>query len=205
MADILQDLAEYTQDRQRDIITHSDYQHGELVVTIRRDALSDMLAFLHDDPNCSFKMLMDISGADYPQRTQRFDVVYQLLSLQLNQRITIKLMTDGEQPVPSAVPLFPSAGWYEREVWDMYGIFFSGNPDLRRILTDYGFSGHPLRKDFPLTGFVEMRYDDAQKRVLYEPVKLPQAYRSFDYLSPWEGDPDYVLPGDEKAGGQGAA
>lgn len=199
MADALTELAEYTQDRQHAIIEKAELSGGELSLTVQREALPAMLSFLHDDANCQFKLLMDISGADYPERAQRFEVVYQLLSIQLNQRITIKVCTDEQTPVPSAVGVFPSAGWYEREVWDMYGVFFAGNPDLRRILTDYGFSGHPLRKDFPLTGFVEMRYDEVQKRVLYEPVKLPQAYRSFDYLSPWEGAPEYVLPGDEKA------
>jgi NADH-quinone oxidoreductase subunit C len=201
MADTLQELAEYTQDRQGAIVESVACAHGELSVTVKRESLLAMLSFLHDDANCQFKMLMDISGADYPNRAQRFDVVYQLLSIQLNQRITVKVVTDEHTPVPSVVGLYPAAGWYEREVWDMYGVFFAGNPDLRRILTDYGFSGHPLRKDFPLTGFVEMRYDDAQKRVIYEPVKLTQAYRDFDYLSPWEGAPDYALPGDEKAEG----
>lgn len=199
MANALQELADYTQNRQAAVIQHASLEHGELMLSIQREALPAMLSFLRDDAKCQFKLLMDISGADYPTSPQRFEVVYQLLSVQLNQRITIKVATDEHTPVPSAVGLFPSAGWYEREVWDLYGVFFAGNPDLRRILTDYGFSGHPLRKDFPLTGFVEMRYDDVQKRVLYEPVKLPQAFRSFDTLSPWEGNPDYVLPGDEKA------
>lgn len=200
MVEALQELAQYTNDRQAAIIEATELSHGELVVRVRRESLPAMLSFLHDDANCQFKMLMDISGADYPTRAERFEVVYQLLSLQLNQRITVKVRTDGQQPIPSVVHLFPSAGWYEREAWDLYGVFFAGNPDLRRILTDYGFSGHPMRKDFPLTGFVEMRYDEVQKRVIYEPVKLPQAYRNFDYLSPWEGATDYVLPGDEKAG-----
>ena len=201
MPDTLKELAEYAQDRQGAIVESVAYAHGELSVSVKRESLPAMLSFLHDDANCQFKQLMDISGVDYPNRAQRFDVVYQLLSIQLNQRITVKVMTDEHTPVPSVVGLYPAAGWYEREVWDMYGVFFAGNPDLRRILTDYGFSGHPLRKDFPLTGFVEMRYDDTQKRVIYEPVKLAQAYRDFDYLSPWEGAPDYVLPGDEKAEG----
>lgn len=205
MADSLQELAAYAKDRQHAIVESVSYEHGEVVVQVKRDDIATMLAFLHDDANCQFKMLMDISGADYPERAQRFEVVYQLLSLQLNQRITIKVMTDDGHPVPTVTHLFPSAGWYEREVWDLYGVFFAGNPDLRRILTDYGFSGHPMRKDFPLTGFVEMRYDETQKRVVYEPVKLTQAYRSFDYLSPWEGDPHYVLPGDEKAEDKGVA
>ena len=157
-----------------------------------------MLRFLRDDPKCRFSVLCDICGVDYPDRPQRFDVVYNLLSLTHNQRIRLTLETDEEQPVPSAVGLFSSAGWWEREAWDLYGIYFSDNPDLRRILTDYGFEGHPLRKDFPLTGFVEVRYDDQEKRVVYEPVRLNQEFRKFDFLSPWEGA-DYPLPGDEKA------
>ena len=201
MADALTDLSLYAQDMQRELIESAEVERDELTITVKREGLPAMLSFLHDDANCQFKLLMDISGVDYPEREYRFDVVYQLLSIQLNQRITIKVMTDEHTPVPSVTHLYPAAGWFEREVWDMYGVLFSGNPDLRRILTDYGFSGHPLRKDFPLTGFVEMRYDETQKRVIYEPVKLPQAYRNFDYLSPWEGAPDYILPGDEKAEG----
>ena len=200
MADTLQELADYAQDRQAAIIESAEVVNNEVQLSVKRDDIATMLAFLHDDANCQFKMLMDVSGADYPNRPQRLEVTYQLLSIQLNQRITVKVMTDENTPVPTVTHLFPSAGWYEREVWDLYGVFFAGNPDLRRILTDYGFAGHPMRKDFPLTGFVEVRYDDTQKRVVYEPVKLPQAFRSFDYLSPWEGNPDYVLPGDEKAG-----
>jgi NADH-quinone oxidoreductase subunit C len=156
---------------------------------------------LRDDPKCRFTMLCDVCGVDYPDRPLRFDVVYNLLSLSLNQRVRLKLETDEEHPVPSATGLFSCAGWWEREAWDMYGIYFSDNPDLRRILTDYGFEGHPLRKDFPLTGYVELRYDEDQKRVVYEPVRLKQEFRSFDFLSPWEGM-DKVLPGDEKASGE---
>lgn len=199
MVNQIQELAEYARDRQPEIIESADFQHGALTIVVKPDSLPKMLGFLHDDANCQFRMLMDVTAVDYPGRVPRFDVVYQLLSLQLNQRITLKVAVDEQMPVPTATQLFPSAAWYEREVWDLYGIVFSGNPDLRRILTDYGFSGHPLRKDFPLTGFVEMRYDETQKRVLYEPVKLPQAYRDFDFLSPWEGGVDYLLPGDEKA------
>jgi NADH-quinone oxidoreductase subunit C len=143
-------------------------------------------------------MLCDICGVDHPDRVRRFDVVYNLLSMTLNQRIRVKIEADEEQPVPSAVGLFSCAGWWEREAWDLFGIYFSDNPDLRRILTDYGFEGHPLRKDFPLTGYVELRYDEDQKRVVYEPVRLTQEFRSFDFLSPWEGM-DKILPGDEKA------
>ncbi len=181
----------------------SGYQvaHGELTVTVRAEAIGRVLTFLRDDSNCKFTQLSDLCGADYPEREKRFDVVYHLLSPQLNQRVRVKVETDADTPVPSAVKIFSSAGWYEREAWDMYGILFSGNPDLRRLLTDYGFEGFPLRKDFPLTGYVEVRYSEEEKRVVYEPVKLPQDFRSFDFMSPWEGA-QYILPGDEKAGGK---
>ena len=171
---------------------------GELTLEVERDQIANVLRYLRDDPRCLFKCLIDICGVDYPGRDKRFDVVYHLLSLHLNHRIRLKVQTDGETPVPSAIAVFPTANWYEREAFDLYGILFSGHPDLRRILTDYGFQGHPLRKDFPLTGFVEVRYSEEQKRVVYEPVKLPQEFRNFDFLSPWEGS-DYNLPGDEKA------
>jgi NADH-quinone oxidoreductase subunit C len=154
--------------------------------------------FLRDDANCRFVSFIDVSGADYPAREDRFDVVYHLLSPTKNLRIRVKVRTDEDTPVPSVTSVFPGANWYEREVYDLYGVLFSGHPELRRILTDYGFEGHPLRKDFPLTGFVEVRYDDEIKRVVYEPVELKQEFRNFDFLSPWEGT-DYVLPGDEKA------
>ena len=172
---------------------------GEPIVHVKPASLEIALWFLRDDEECLFSQLIDIAGVDFPDREKRFEVVYQLLSLKHNKRLRVKVHTDDKTPVPSAVGVFSSAGWYEREVWDMYGVLFDGNPDLRRILTDYGFDGHPQRKDFPLTGYVEMRYDEEQKRVVYEPVKLTQAYRSFDYLSPWEGPAGYVLPGDEKA------
>jgi NADH-quinone oxidoreductase subunit C len=176
---------------------------GELIVRVQRSAIVRVLTFLRDDSNCQFKCLMDICGVDYPEREERFEVVYNLLSLKHNQRVRVKLSVDETTSVPSVTGVFSSTDWWEREAWDLYGISFSDHPDLRRILTDYGFEGHPLRKDFPLTGFVEMRYDDEQKRVVYEPVKLTQAFRSFDFESPWEG-PEYVLPGDEKAeGGDG--
>jgi NADH-quinone oxidoreductase subunit C len=171
---------------------------GELAVEVGREALPRVLGFLRDDARCQFAVLCDICGVDHPDRPRRFDVVYNLLSVTLNQRIRLVVETDEETPVPSAVPLFSAAGWWEREAWDLFGIYFEDNPDLRRILTDYGFEGHPLRKDFPLTGYVELRYDDDQKRVVYEPVRLKQEFRSFDFLSPWEGM-DKVLPGDEKA------
>jgi NADH-quinone oxidoreductase subunit C len=180
------------------VVIASSIRHGELCMRIERDALPRVLGYLRDDPNCRFNVLCDICGVDYPDRPLRFEVVYNLLSLSRNRRIRLKLDTDEEHPVPSAVGLFSSAGWWEREAWDLFGIYFAGNPDLRRILTDYGFDGHPLRKDFPLTGYVEMRYDEEQKRVVYEPVRLPQEFRTFDFLSPWEGM-DKVLPGDEKA------
>ncbi len=157
-----------------------------------------VLSFLRDDAECGFACFIDICGVDYPQREKRFDVVYHLLAPYKNRRIRVKVQTDEDTPVPSAISVFPAANWFEREAFDLYGVLFSGHPDLRRILTDYGFSGHPLRKDFPLTGYVEVRWDDEVKRVVYEPVKLTQEFRAFDYLSPWEG-PDYALPGDEKA------
>ncbi len=173
---------------------------GELVLRTTRAQVVALLTYLRDDADCLFKQLVDVAGVDYPDRAERFDVVYQLLSLKHNVRVRVKVATDDKTPVSSVVSVFSSANWFEREVWDMYGVYFSDHPDLRRILTDYGFDGHPQRKDFPLTGYVELRYDVEQKRVVYEPVKLNQAYRSFDYLSPWEG-PNYVLPGDEKATG----
>ncbi len=171
---------------------------GELTLDVEREQIANVLRYLRDDPRCLFTCLIDICGVDYPGRERRFDIVYHLLSLQLNHRVRLKIETDDYTPVPTAVGVFPAANWYEREAFDLYGILFSGHPDLRRILTDYGFQGHPLRKDFPLTGFVEVRYSEEQKRVVYEPVKLPQEFRNFDFLSPWEGA-DYQLPGDEKA------
>lgn len=168
---------------------------GELSVTVAPANLPAVLEFLRDDASIACTQLMDVCGVDYPENAKRFEVVYNLLSITKNLRVRVKVRTNDDAPVPSAVPLFESAGWFEREVWDMYGVFFEGNPDLRRILTDYGFDGHPQRKDFPLTGYVELRYDDAQKKVVYEPVKLAQAYRSFDFLSPWEGQSH---AGDEK-------
>ena len=162
-----------------------------------------MIRFLRDDRACRFTTLIDICGVDYPERTERFDVVYHLLSMQLSHRIRVKTATDEETPVASICEIFPVANWFEREAFDMYGIVFSDHPDLRRILTDYGFNGYPLRKDFPLTGYVEVRWDEEEKRVVYEPVELVQEYRDFDFLSPWEGA-KYVLPGDEKVKGEGA-
>ncbi|HEX9882077.1 MAG TPA: NADH-quinone oxidoreductase subunit C [Hyphomicrobium sp.] len=172
--------------------------HDELTLDVARDTIIEVLTFLRDDPKCRFEVLIDICGVDWPARESRFDVVYHLLSPRLNQRIRVKLKTDETTPVASVVGVFSVANWFEREAYDMYGILFSGHPDLRRILTDYGFQGHPLRKDFPLTGYVEVRYDEELKRVVYEPVKLTQEFRTFDFESPWEGT-QYVLPGDEKA------
>ena len=174
---------------------------GELMVTCAPDQLLKVTKFLRNDSNCRFEMLIDICGVDYPDREKRFDAVYNLLSLKHNYRIRVKVAVAEDEAVPSLVDLYPSAGWFEREAYDLYGIFFDGNPDLRRILTDYGFEGHPFRKDFPLTGYVEVRYDEDQKRVIYEPVKLQQEFRSFDFESPWEGmlQPRRALPGDEKA------
>ncbi len=171
---------------------------GELTLTVAADRIVETLTKLRDDAACQFEVLIDICGVDYPARAKRFDVVYHLLSPRKNQRIRVKLETDEVTPVSSVLPVFPAANWYEREAYDMYGILFSGHPDLRRLLTDYGFEGYPLRKDFPLTGYKEVRYDDEQKRVVYEPVRLTQDFRQFDFESPWEGV-QYVLPGDEKA------
>ena len=172
--------------------------HGELSLDAEAEHILAVLRFLRDDSRCAFICLIDICGADYPGREERFDVVYHLLSPTQNQRIRVKVQASEDTAVPSAVDVFPGANWFERETYDLYGVFFDGHPDLRRLLTDYGFDGHTLRKDFPLTGFVEVRYDDEEKRVVYEPVKLNQEFRNFDFLSPWEGT-DYVLPGDEKA------
>jgi len=171
---------------------------GELILWAKRDAILRVSTFLRDDPKCLFKMLSELCGVDYPDRPERFEIVYNLSSLKLNQRVRVKVATDEETPVPSVTGIWPAANWFEREAWDLYGIYFADHPDLRRLLTDYGFEGHPLRKDFPLTGFIEVRYDDEQKRVVYEPVKLKQEFRSFDFVSPWEGM-NNVLPGDEKA------
>ncbi|MDR6770107.1 NADH-quinone oxidoreductase subunit C [Azospirillum sp. BE72] len=172
---------------------------GELMVTVKRPAILTVLTALRDDPAIRFEQLTDITAVDYPDRVERFEVVYQLLSYTHNRRMRVKLATDEDTPVPSAVSVFSAANWFEREVWDLFGIFFENHPDLRRILTDYGFEGHPFRKDFPLTGYVEARYDEDQKRVIYEPVRLTQDFRAFDFLSPWEGMTNVMLPGDEKA------
>jgi len=175
-------------------------EYGELTLDVVASRIVHVLKFLRDDALCKFIQLVDLAGVDYPARAQRFDVVYHLLSLHNNQRIRVKAAVGEAETIPSVIDVYPSANWFEREAFDFYGIIFSGHPDLRRILTDYGFEGYPLRKDFPLTGYVEVRYDDQRKAVVYEPVSLVQDYRNFDYLSPWEGA-KYVLPGDEKAKG----
>lgn len=194
----LQDLGEYIVGHLSDEVEENEIKLDELILSAKAEGIIKVLHFLRDDVNCQFKQLVDICGVDYPDRSPRFEVVYNLLSLVHNNRVRVKIRTDEETPVPSATGVFSAANWWEREAWDLYGIYFSEHPDLRRILTDYGFEGHPLRKDFPLTGYVELRYDDEQKRVVYEPVKLTQEYRDFDFLSPWEGV-QRMLPGDEKA------
>ena len=179
-------------------VTGHSIAYGELTVTAEAAAIVKIVAFLRDDPRCQFISFIDVTAVDWPAREQRFDVVYHLLSPKQNTRIRVKVMTDEVTPVPSIFSVFPGADWFERETWDLYGVMFTDHPDMRRLLTDYGCERHPLRKDFPLTGFVEVRYDDEVKRVVYEPVRLAQEFRNFDFLSPWEGT-DYVLPGDEKA------
>jgi NADH-quinone oxidoreductase subunit C len=195
----LEDVARHVEGLLDGKVVRRDIALAELTLVVVTEQIVPVLAALRDDSQCQFEQLIDICGVDYPQRAKRFDVVYHLLSPRRNQRIRLKCETDADTPVPSVIDVFPAANWYEREAYDMYGILFSGHPDLRRILTDYGFQGFPLRKDFPLTGYVEVRYDDDQKRVVYESVKLTQEFRSFDFESPWEGV-DYVLPGDEKSG-----
>ena len=195
----LQDIGDFICSKMESGVKSASVEHDELTLIVKRDEILSVLKFLRDDPQCKFHCIIDICGVDYPARENRFDVVYHLLSLKQNSRVRVKLETDENTPVPSCVSIFPGALWLEREAYDMYGIAFDGHPDLRRLLTDYGFQGYPLRKDFPTTGYVEVRYDETQKRVVYEPVKLPQEFRNFDFQSPWEGT-DYVLPGDEKAG-----
>lgn len=185
-----------------DDVIEATVSGDDLSVSVQRPSIIKVLKFLRDDSNCQFTQLIDICGVDYPEREERFEVVYHLLSMTQNLRVRLKVSAGEETPVPSAAEVFSCADWFEREVWDMYGVFFSDHPDLRRILTDYGFDGHPQRKDFPLTGYVEVRYDESQKRVIYEPVKLTQDFRTFDFMSPWEGAEhahQQMLPGDEKA------
>lgn len=195
----LRDLAEYIAENLSDSVSSHYFVKDEFVLEVKAQDILRVLQFLRDDRECQFQVLVDICGVDYPDRSSRFEVVYNMLSMRQNNRVRIKISVDEDEIVQSATSLFSAAGWFEREVWDMYGIPFAGNPDLRRILTDYGFNGHPQRKDFPLTGYVELRYDEEQKRVVYEPVKLAQDYRRFDYISPWEGMTNVQLPGDEKA------
>ncbi len=198
MDETLQELGAYIAESQGAAVLGSSIAYGELTVAVAREKVADVVKALADDPKTGFVSLIDVCGVDYPERDNRFDVVYHLLSPSRNLRLRLKVETDDMTPVPSITPILPGADWFEREAYDLYGILFVGHPDLRRLLTDYGFEGHPLRKDFPLSGYVEVRYDDEQKRVVYEPVRLPQEFRDFDFLSPWEGT-DYVLPGDEKA------
>ena len=197
----LQTLGEHIADRLDEDVTGFEIAHGELTVSIHRDRIVKVLRFLRDDPRCRFTSLIDICGVDWPSRPDRFDVVYHLLSMHLNHRVRVVIATDEDTAVGSVTELFPAANWFEREAFDMYGILFDNHPDLRRLLTDYGFHGHPLRKDFPLSGFTQVVYDEEEKRVVHEPVELVQEYRDFDFLSPWEGA-KYVLPGDEKAEGK---
>ena len=193
----MEDLKDHIETQLGDAVNSASIETGELTINARRAEVMTVISFLRDDPICKFSSLIDICGVDYPSRERRFDVVYHMLSMAHNTRIRIKVTTDEAVPVHSIVSLFPNANWYEREAFDMYGILFDEHPDLRRLLTDYGFEGYPLRKDFPLSGFVEVRYDEERKSVVYEPVNLPQEYRSFDFMSPWEGA-KYILPGDEK-------
>ena len=199
MIETLKELAAHIELKRSADVLSTEIAFGELTVTVTPGSIVDFVEFLRDDANCRFSTLVDITAVDYPQRPARFDVVWHFLSMRRNQRIRIKAALREDEMCPSIVEPHPSANWFEREVFDMFGILFSGHPDLRRLLTDYGFRGHPLRKDFPTTGYVELRYDEVQKRVVYEPVKLTQEYRQFDFLSPWEGA-HYILPGDEKQG-----
>jgi NADH-quinone oxidoreductase subunit C len=198
MDETLREIAEYIAATHAGAVIDWQIAYSELTVRVTPAEIVHLTRALRDDPRLAFECLIDICGVDYPSREKRFDVVYHFLSPTQNARIRLKVGTDEDTPVPSITGIFPGANWFEREAYDFYGILFTGHPDLRRLLTDYGFEGYPLRKDFPLTGFVEVRYDNEQKRVVYEPVRLPQEYRDFDFLSPWEGT-DYLLPGDEKA------
>ncbi len=200
MSNVYRELGDFVAAALGSSIDTVEVKLGELMVTCAPGNLVKAMRFLRNDSNCRFEMLIDACGVDYPEREKRFDVVYNLLSLKHNYRIRVKVPVNEDEAVPSLVELFPAIAWFEREAYDMFGIFFEGNPDLRRILTDYGFEGHPFRKDFPLTGYVEVRYDETQKRVIYEPVKLTQEFRKFDFESPWEGMlQPRGLPGDEKA------
>ena len=197
MSDALKELGTYIEAKRPDCVLSWDVSFGELNVDVTPSNIEGFVEFLRADQNCRFSTLVDITAVDYPERAKRFDVVYHFLSMYRNHRIRLRVAVRDDELVPSIIDVHPSANWFEREIFDMFGIIFSGHPDLRRLLTDYGFRGHPLRKDFPTTGYVEVRYSEAEKRVVYEPVKLVQEYRQFDFMSPWEGA-KYVLPGDEK-------
>ncbi len=197
MSDALKELGAQLELKRSDCVLSWDVTHDELNVDVAPSNLVEFVEYLRSDRSCRFSTLVDITGVDYPERAKRFDVVYHFLSMYQNQRIRLRVSIREEDMVPSIIDVHPSANWFEREVFDMFGILFTGHPDLRRILTDYGFRGYPLRKDFPTTGYTEVRYDEAQKRVVYEPVSLVQEYRQFDFMSPWEGA-NYILPGDEK-------
>jgi NADH-quinone oxidoreductase subunit C len=197
MSEALKELGAQIELKRPDCVLGWDVTYGELNIDVAPANIAGFVEFLKSDTNCKFTQLLDIAGVDYPDRAKRFDVVYHLLSMTQNQRIRLRVSVREDEMVPSVTGVFASANWYERETFDMYGVIFSDHPDLRRLLTDYGFRGHPLRKDFPTTGYTEVRYDEVQKRVVYEPVKLPQEYRQFDFMSPWEGA-QYILPGDEK-------
>jgi NADH-quinone oxidoreductase subunit C len=197
MSDALKELGTHIEFKRADCVLAWDVTHGELNVDVAPSNIVDFIDFLKSDATCRFSTLVDVTAVDYPERAKRFDVVYHFLSMYQNHRIRLRVSIREEDLVPSITDVHPSANWFEREVYDMFGILFSGHPDLRRLLTDYGFRGHPLRKDFPTTGFTEVRYDETQKRVVYEPVSLVQEYRQFDFMSPWEGA-EYILPGDEK-------
>ena len=198
MSEALNELALLIQTKRPNAVVSTAIAHGELTVEITLAGLVDFAEFLKADTACQFTSLVDITAVDYPTRPARYDVIYHFLSMYQNHRIRVRVAVREEDMVPSILPAYPAANWFEREVFDMFGILFSGHPDLRRILTDYGFRGHPLRKDFPTTGYTEVRYDEVQKRVVYEPVSLVQEYRQFDFMSPWEGA-EYILPGDAKA------
>lgn len=197
MSEALQELAAIIEIKQAEAVVSTTVAHGELTLVANLANLTALVETLRDDPSCRFSTLVDITAIDHPERSTRFDVVYHFLSMYRNHRIRVKVKVGEDEMVPSLIDLYPAANWFEREVFDMFGILFSGHPDLRRILTDYGFRGHPLRKDFPTTGYTEVRYDEALKRVVYEPVSLVQEYRQFDFMSPWEGA-EYILPGDQK-------
>jgi NADH-quinone oxidoreductase subunit C len=203
MDETLQRLGETIADALGGAVIERKVERGELTITAKAADIVKVATFLRDDERCRFVNIVDVTAVDWPQREKRFDVVYHFLSPTRNARIRVKVETDEATPVPSLIDVFPGANWFERETYDLYGVMFTGHPDMRRLLTDYGFQGHPLRKDFPLTGFVEVRWDDEQKRVVYDKVRLAQEFRNFDFLSPWEGT-DYVLPGDEKAGRKGS-